>query len=53
MNIKIKSRMNECRDDFMQMFEIARRDFSGYFSASIKELQGRVWGSPSTSAQEY
>ena len=42
MNIKIKSRMNECRDDFMQMFEIARRDFSGYFSASIKELQGRV-----------
>ena len=42
MNIKIKSRMNEGRDDFMQKFEVASREFSGYFSASIKELQGRV-----------
>ena len=42
MNIKIKNRMNECRDDFMQKFEVANRDFSGYFSASIKELRVRV-----------
>ena len=42
MNIKIKSRMNEGWDDFMQKFEVASSDFSDYFSASIKELRVRV-----------
>jgi len=45
--------MNEGRDDFMQKFEVASREFSGYFSASIKELQGRVWGWPLMLAQAY
>ena len=45
--------MNEGRDDFMQKLEVARRDFSGYFSASIKELLGMVWDWPSMLARGY